>query len=569
MAGTIRILCTVVAGVVWFFACYAADWPAFRGNLARTGYYPEPVGCPAGAPLWKISLGCQIISSPAVVDKMLYIGAHDSCVYGIDCNTGDIRWKTKTGGWVDGSPLVDGNHVIVGSHDGVIYLLDKSSGAVLGQMKAGVQLSSPAVIAGGDILCGLGILGGGICAYGTASVENRLADPVWSIGLPQFTYSSPAVFGQAVVIGATNGKFYGIDAGRRDTIWSLSTNGVIYFSTPAIDNTTVYLAPGDDDRNVYAANLLTGAIIWKSKGRSQAADTLNVLSKKKSSLLLPAASLVKLLKMSPVLRKKTIQLLRRRGYVLPAVPLPGTLAKKNAGANGQFIPLGGMKTSSPAVGPNLVYVIQKELGYVLTSDSLVDYRQQFTIHAFDKSAGAELWSFSDWLKSSDYSYCSSPAVTSNLVFFGWGEGKMYVLDAQSGKKLWEDSVQGHILSSPAIANGRLYMATMAGNVVAYMLSATAPGLDFQTSTFCYPNPARSGVSHVQTYAPKPGATDIKVYTSADKPVLHITRQLGAGEKYSYDWDITHVANGVYFALVKMKYDDGTSDKKVVKIAVMR
>jgi eukaryotic-like serine/threonine-protein kinase len=547
---------------------FAENWPAFRGNLARTGFYPGPAGCPTGGPLWKTSLGCEVISSPSVVDNVLYIGGRDSCIHAVDCGTGGVLWKTKTGGWVDASPLVDGNRIIVGSRDSTMYVLDKNSGQILGRMRAGVQLSSPALTAAGDIISGLGLPSGGISSYKAAALGKESAEPQWSVALPQYTYSSPAVHGQAVVIGATDGRFYGIGTDRRDTIWSLATGGAIYLSTPAIDDTIVYLAPGDEDRNVYAVNLLTGRVAWKSEGLSPAADTLKALEKRTSVRTLPSADLVRLLKMSPALRKKTIQRLGVQGIVLPRVPEAAALGKRTAGMSKQFIPLGGMKTSSVAVGANNVYVIQKDIGFVLNSDSVAEYRQQFFIQAIDKRTGAPAWKFGDWRASPQQGYCSSPVATRSMVYFGWGEGRMYGLDAASGRKIWEDSLEGNILSSPAIANGRLYMATMAGNIYAYDLLATPPGLDFNTSTYCYPNPAKNGVSHLQVYVAAKAELSIVVYNSVEKPVFRVNRTLAADEKYAYDWDVRGVANGVYFAIVKVRYDDGREDKKILKIAVL-
>jgi outer membrane protein assembly factor BamB len=165
-------------------------------------------------------------------------------------------------------------------------------------------------------------------------------------------------------------------------------------------------------------------------------------------------------------------------------------------------------------------------------------------------------------------YSSSPVVTDHIIFAGWGGGMLHAVDKESGKCMWSDTLAGDIISSPAIAGGRLYVATMNGYLYSYNLAATAPGLDFQRSTYCYPNPARGTVSHVQVYVSRSATVDITVYNSADKAVVTISRPYSAGEKSPCDWDISHVANGVYFALVKVKYADGTSEKKVLKVAVL-
>jgi outer membrane protein assembly factor BamB len=567
----LSIVFIFLASSACLFVCHAADWPTFRGNPERTGFYPDPAGCPAGAAAWTLSLGCEIISSPSIKDNVLYIGGRDSCIYAIDCGTGKTRWKVRTGGWVDASPLVDKDRLIVGSRDSTIYVLDKTNGEILGRWTAGLQLSSPAITAGGIVLSGRGLPKGGISGYVSTSNRWDLAEPQWSIPFPQYTYSSPAIHGQAAVIGATDGKLYGIDTYNKDTIWSLQTGGIIYLSTPAIDDTTVYFAPGDNDYNVYAVNLLTGAIIWKSGDSSLSVNPPAPLAKKQSIRLLSVNDRTRLLRLSPADRKKAIAGFRRAGMELPRIRITDVkgLGKKSAGLQNEFIPLQGIKTSSVAVGTNNVFVIQKELGYVLGSDSLVVDKQKFTLRAFDKTTGEPAWSFSQWLASSRLGYCSSPVVTQNMVFFGWGEGRIYGLNAQSGEKVWEESLHGHILSSPAIAMGKLFAATMDGYVYAFDLSNTAPGLDFDKSTFCYPNPARNGVSHIQVYVTAKAELDVVVYNSVEKPVFRVNTALAADKKYAYDWDLRNVANGVYFAIVKVRYEDGKKDQKILKIAVLR
>ena len=353
----IRTLLILLAAAAWLSFCKAADWPAFRGNNCRTGY-AGPTGYPSGTATWTLSLGCKIVSSPVVAGGILYVGAYDSCIYAVDCSTGKVLWKKKTGGWIDGSAMVTGERVIIGSRDSTIYVLDRKTGDILGLLSAGIQLSSPAVTSGGTILSGVGSFKGGIAAYDPTLISWARSPQQWSLPLAQFTYSSPAVKGQAAVIGATDGKLYGIDTWEKDTIWSLQTGGLIYHSTPAIDGMNVYFAAGDEDRNVYALDLLTGKVIWQNAISSVSTDALTALTKKKTARPLSSSDLVGLVKLSPAARKKTIQRLRQQGVELPRIPLAKSLMKGKTGlgkvtatASGDFIPIGGMKTSSVAVGP--------------------------------------------------------------------------------------------------------------------------------------------------------------------------------------------------------------------------
>jgi outer membrane protein assembly factor BamB len=542
----------------------AGDWPTFRGDMQRTGYYAGPVGYPKKEPVWIASLGCEFISSPSVADKTLYIGGRDSCLYAIDAATGHVLWKKKTDGWVDSSPLFFDGNVYVGSRDQTIYALNADGREIL-RMEAGMQLSSPAMTANGVIITGLGPPYNAIAGYqpaGKAGLGKAAAQ--WSIEFSQMSYSSPSVFGQTAVLGASDGFLYMVDTDTKRIAWRLKTDGGVYLSTPAIgkEEARVYFAPGNYDYSVYSVDLLSGKVIWKSEGSPDQS-----LGKKLKTAKFSPEMILDLLRYKPSDRPMiAARLLGRPGQ---SANLATMLGKKAAEG---WTPLGEMKTSSVAVAPDNVYVIQKALGLQETQvGGAADQRSKpmFTILALDKSTGGEAWRFSELRDCVRLGYCSSPVVTEHSLFFGWGEGMVYMLDRHTGALQWSDTLTGDIISSPAIAHGNLYIATMAGNIYCFKLQDSPPGLDFQRSTYCYPNPARGLVSHIQVFVGKAGTMDMALYNSAEKPVFKLSRQISANEKYSYDWDLSRVANGVYFAIVKVQYADGTKDKKVLKVAVLK
>jgi outer membrane protein assembly factor BamB len=557
----IRLLPVVLFSAIISFA---ADWPTFRGNMQRTGYYSEPAGIPKKKPLWVANIGSALVSSPAVADNTLYIGGRDSCLYAIEAGTGKVLWKKETEGWVDSSPLLNDGKIFVGSRDGTIYAFDPNGNESL-QMEAGLQLSSPAMMSNGMVITGMGPPYNGLSVFRPEkSMGMSKTIPEWSITFDQMSYSSPAVLGQAVVLGASDSKLYMIDAGAGAIRWSLKTEGGVYLSSPAIDKETarVYFAPGNSDRNIYAVDLLTGKTLWKNEGAPNKS-----LNKKLSEAAIPPETMMELLRFKPEYRQKIIsQLLKKTGR-------QSGLAKKASGnALDSWIPLGDMKTSSVAIAPDMVYVIQKALGLQERQISGVNdqvYMPKFTLLALDKDSGQEVWRFSEMRSCIKLGYCSSPVVTKQSVIFGWGEGMVYALDRKTGALQWSDTLAGDIISSPAIANGNLYVATMEGNLYCYNLSGTSAGLDFQRSTYCYPNPARKGVSHIQVYVQREAALDMTVYNITERPVFRETRRLSADDKFTYNWDLKNVANGVYFARIVVKYNDGGTDKKVLKIAVLK
>jgi outer membrane protein assembly factor BamB len=536
--------------------CSANDWACFRGNPQRSGYTAERTGIPSGNPVWRFGPVGSFISSPSVVNGVLYIGSRDSTIYALDAKTGTLIWKTKVFGWVDSSPLLFGDSLVVGCRDERIYVINKNTGDVMSELPAGLQLSSPVALDDGSILSLIGHPLNSFSKINLSGFNNS-----WSLVFTQPMYSSPAVLGSMTAFGGNDGMLYGVDLAAQSIRWSLRTSGTAYLSTPAISENLVFFAPGDFDRNVYAVWLSDGALYWKS-----ASNAALVKTRAQTAATVPSQLLSGLKRMSPLQRSKWLEYYQRQGAQFAGV---FNLAKKS-GASGtpDFLPSDNdIRTSSIAVDQDKVFVIQRELGFTNNID--LDPVSRYTLLALDKSTGNEVWRFTDYRNAIILGYNSSPVIAGGTVFFGWGEGLMYALDAKTGGNLWCDTLNGDVISSPAISSGKLFVATVSGYLYAFNLTATARGLDFQTSTYCYPNPARGNVSHIQLFVAKAGTVDMTLYNSAEKSVFRFSRRLNAGDKSSCDWDLSRVANGVYFALVKVKYIDGTSDKKVLKVAVLK
>jgi outer membrane protein assembly factor BamB len=532
----------------------AADWSTFRGNMQRTGSTDEIVGLPEKKPAWVRSFdGCAFVSSPSVASGVLYVGSHDSCVYAMDANSGQTIWRSKTGGWVESTPTVTGQTVVVGSFDGSVYILDRASGAVLSRVLTdGIQISSPGVLANGAMVSGWGYPNQGAFGVRPALAKSSSVGPSWTVPFIQTSYSSPAIMGQLAVIGANDGRLYGLDAVEGRVQWTAETQGGVYLSTPAIDGNSVYFAPGDGDPRVYAVDIRNGKPAWTWDDAAGGADD------EVSDVNERALRMRGLLRLGPHGFAKALGDAHAHGL------LKGVAADS-------WMWVGDMHTSSVAVDRASVYVIQKLFGArqsVAGPAAGLQYVPRFQLVALDKGTGAEKWRFSELRNCFNVGYCSSPAVTRNAVYFGWGGGMAFGVDKSTGSVAWRDTLNGDIIASPAVSNGRLYFATMTGSIYCFKLSQTMAGIDFQTSTYCYPNPARGDFSTIQVYVNQDAHLSFVIYTMADQPVLRHEQDIPGGEKTPYQWDIRSVANGVYFARVTVKYAGGGKESKVLKIAVV-
>ena len=61
----------------------------------------------------------------------------------------------------------------------------------------------------------------------------------------------------------------------------------------------------------------------------------------------------------------------------------------------------------------------------------ISARADGNVYALNASTGAKLWSY-----NTGAPYVSSPAVANGVVYIGAGDGNVYALNASTGAKLW-------------------------------------------------------------------------------------------------------------------------------------
>ncbi len=123
-----RALSLALAAFVCPLTILSNDSPSFRGNPDHPSVYDsKPLHNPPELK-WKFTTKGQVLSSPAVVNGVLYIGSADHNLYAIDANTGVKKWEFKTDSGVASSPAVSGGLVYFSSYDGNIYAVAAEDG---------------------------------------------------------------------------------------------------------------------------------------------------------------------------------------------------------------------------------------------------------------------------------------------------------------------------------------------------------------------------------------------------------------------------------------------------------
>jgi outer membrane protein assembly factor BamB len=353
---------------------YADDWPMFRGDGFNSGSVEDILEPPLSVQ-WTFKASNKIVSSASVDDGVVYFGSRDNYLYAVDINTGKEKWKFKAEKWVDSSPAITLTKVYFSSRDGYFYCLNKEDGGLAWKKKTGGSDTSSATVDDGVVFFGVGFPNKAIYAFDAESgVE------LWMYEPQQVVYSSPAIKDDSLYIGASDGYVYSFKKENGSVNWKYKTAGAIDLASPALNDTTLFIAAGKFDWHVYAIDINTGKEKWKYLPEDQ--------------------------QVTPT-------------YV-----------------------------SSVAVGKDNVFVVS-------------GYAQQY-LYSLDIASGKLKWK-KPLGASTRLGFSSSPVVTEGFVYVASSQGSLKAFDSSTGTEVWNYDLNGQVLSSVAIANGSLYVGTLAGD----------------------------------------------------------------------------------------------------------
>jgi eukaryotic-like serine/threonine-protein kinase len=428
----------VLAALALCSPVFAQD-AMFRGNPQHTGVYPGPGVAQFTKIKWQFHTKGQVLSSPAVAGGVLYIGSSDHFLYALDADTGALRWKFETAGRITSSPAVSEGLVYFGSFDSNFYAVDAATGKLKWKFKtAGERRFAASHL------------------HGAEPAAETMPDPF------DFYLSSPVVSNGAVYFGSGDTNIYALEAASGTLKWKFKTGDVVHAS-PAISDGTLFV--GSWDSFFYALDAATGKEKWRFKtGEDQKIhNQVGIQS-------------------SAAVADGVVYFGCRDSKFYAVDATTGKLVWS-------FDNKGSWVIGSPAVQDGKVYFA--------TSDSGLFY-------ALDAKSGAILFS----LDNKHWPMFSSPAVSGDTLYIGSHEGKLLAIDLKAQKFTWSFETEGHkqngstytkldgspkyeaaftdffyddmvhgvqkmmavgaILSSPAIANGTIYIASTDGNIYALM-----------------------------------------------------------------------------------------------------
>lgn len=458
---------------------YARDWEAFRGDPARTGYTSEDIGDGNlnTAPLWEVNLGSRVLSSPVVANGLVYIGTQNGILYCFDAagspsSVSDARWSYKAEGEIISTPVVVQNRIYFGCTYGYLYCLDATTGTLRWRTKhGGKMLSSPVVHQWRESsqTRGLIYVTIGDPHYDVRAYDLKYGFEVWSYCTGQISYSSPALLNSRLFVGSGNGFFFSLFpiTSNPTVVQKYSTAGGVFLSTPAVNASFVVCAPGDHDYSVYALDSSDIKNLVKEFEYSELYPSGKVSAKTgrdEGERRMPGIDYefyLQLQNEDPEVRLRLIEdyeaesgedLTALKELLCPEVYQPSYASGPPSNSARSAI-----KTSSPALTPEmtgfpkgLIYVVQRELG------SPPDLR----LFCLDPSGGKVVWTYTvNPFSAEEHGFCSSPVVAADHLYVAIGN-KLLVFSLTSNTPVQTiENLRGNVFSSPAVANGRVYLAT--------------------------------------------------------------------------------------------------------------
>jgi outer membrane protein assembly factor BamB len=345
-----------------------------------------------------------------------------------------LVWKFKTGAAVRSSPTVADGVVYVGSDDGRLYAVDVKTGQQRWAFETGGQIRCSPVVADGMVYFRSGSGDWGHLY----ALDVQSGRQMWMFKAGGPAASSPAVSGGVVYVGTSTGQgpndgyLYALDSRSGRQRWKVKTGGDVYAdsacpASPAVSGGVVYFGMGSLD----GFDGKTGKWTWHFN---------------------PGA----VFNATPAISHGMVYF-RSTGF-LNGIWALQTVHPYRDDATKWFFMAGWPVHSSPVVSDGMVYCISKNLnGAGGEAKWKPAPAQTVYLQALDAQSGKAKW-HSEAIGAANY-FCS-PAVAGGLVCLGGGrDGTLYALDAQTGQAEWQFKTGGPIQSSPAIADGLVYVGS--------------------------------------------------------------------------------------------------------------
>ena len=311
---------------------------------------------------------------------------------------------------------------------------------------AGDSIESSAAIVGGTVF--VGSQKGELVAL---SLENGSVYWKFATGSP-IGESSPAYSNGVVYIGDLGGWLNALNASDGKKLWAFKTNGEIK-SSPVVVGDRVLI--GSYDETLYCLSASNGSLLWKFKTNGPVHSTPGIWNG--MAFIAGCDELFRAIRIS---NGKEVFNVSSGAYTGASPALRdgsafyGTFNNEVLSVN-----LTEKKIAWHYEHPQRKFPFYSSVA--ITSMRLVVGGRDKLVHGLTL-AGKMAWTFTTRARVE-----SSPAIADGRVFVGSNDGRFYVLHLETGEKLWEFEAGAPLSASPAIANGRIVIGSQDGKLFCF------------------------------------------------------------------------------------------------------
>jgi eukaryotic-like serine/threonine-protein kinase len=312
--------------------------------------------------------------------------------------------------------------------------------------EAGESIESSAAIVGGTVF--VGSQKGELVAL---SLENGSVYWKFPTGNP-IGESSPAYNNGVVYIGDLGGWLNAINATDGKKLWAFKANGEIK-SSPVVVGDRVLI--GSYDENLYCLSAHNGSLIWKFKTNGPVHSTPGIAEG--MAFIAGCDELFRAIRISD---GKEVFNVSSGAYTGASPALRGGFAFYGTFDNEVLgVNLAGRKVGWRYEHPERKFPFYSSAA--VTSARIVVGGRDKLVHGLTLQ-GKAAWTFATRARVE-----SSPAIADGRVFVGSNDGRFYVLSLSNGAKLWEFDAGAPLSASPAIANGRIVIGSQDGRLYCF------------------------------------------------------------------------------------------------------
>ncbi|WP_424005235.1 PQQ-binding-like beta-propeller repeat protein (plasmid) [Haloarcula salina] len=246
------------------------SWPSFRGGRYNTGYTGGASSIGSSPSIkWTYDADGPFWGSPVVANGTVYVGSTDNSLYAIDAETGAEEWTFPARHRIEATPAYSDGTVYVGSYDRHLYAVDAADGTEQWSRAFDGLIRGSPTVWDGSVFVGVGCHNLACAWYAEEtdvpengwiySLDAASGETNWRYEVGTEVVSSPAVTGELMYIGASDGTLYALTPASGDVEWTYDTRDMIW-SSPAFAYGTVFIT--DWNGNVHAVDGATGEQEW-------------------------------------------------------------------------------------------------------------------------------------------------------------------------------------------------------------------------------------------------------------------------------------------------------------------